>query len=149
MDSLDLTVKIGWRRQHPEFENLFWCPECGQYKDRGDFNKHKRGGVYSSCRQCHSNSATQYININRSLIRERCATYRENNRGSFNASSRYHKAISRVSLGDLYIKNKLHQQNLPITPETIELKRAQIQMKRTLKEFKKWNEENIKQEGVI
>lgn len=29
-----------------------------------------------------------------------------------------------------------------ITPEMIELKRVQIKMKRTLKEFKKWEEEN-------
>jgi len=46
------------------------------------------------------------------------------------------------SLADTYIRPILKKLDIPITPETIELKRQQITMKRTLKQFKQWRKEN-------
>jgi hypothetical protein len=44
---------------------------------------------------------------------------------------------------DNYVRMLLRrQQQIEATPKTIELKRQQIMMKRTLKEFKKWRQEN-------
>ena len=45
------------------------------------------------------------------------------------------------TLPDSLVKEYLKQQNILITPETIEMKRQQIIAKRTLKEFKKWRKE--------
>ena len=41
-----------------------------------------------------------------------------------------------------YVKDRLKACNIPITRETIKLKRREIIMKRTLKKFKKWRKEN-------
>ena len=51
-------------------------------------------------------------------------------------------AFDKVSLPDSYIIPILKKQGKPITPATIEFKRHQILMKRTLREFKKWRQEN-------
>jgi hypothetical protein len=45
------------------------------------------------------------------------------------------------NLTDLYVSIQLRALGIPITTETIKLKRQQIIMKRTLKEFKQWREE--------
>jgi hypothetical protein len=54
---------------------------------------------------------------------------------------RYKKNIV-VDIRDCYVRDILRLEAIPVMPETIELKREQIIMKRTLKEFKKFRKEN-------
>lgn len=49
---------------------------------------------------------------------------------------------SRNSLDDRYIKDKLKSLDILVIPITIELKRQQITMQRTLKQFKEWRKEH-------
>jgi len=46
------------------------------------------------------------------------------------------------TLGDSYVKTMLKSAGIKSTTESMNLKRAQISMKRTLREFKKWRDEN-------
>jgi hypothetical protein len=46
-----------------------------------------------------------------------------------------------AELADPYVKDLLWFSDKPITPETIELKRQQVTMKRTLKQFKQWRKD--------
>lgn len=50
--------------------------------------------------------------------------------------------FDRFSLPDKMVIPILKKQKKPITPETIEIKRQQLIMKRTLKEFKLWRKNN-------
>lgn len=64
--------------------------------------------------------------------------YRKKNRIKLLEESR--KATENLS--ERYIKGKLRRDKIVINPETIELKRQQIIMKRTLKQFKDWRKEH-------
>jgi len=69
-----------------------------------------------------------YLN-NRDIILKRCNKYFENNRK---------KVLERMkgyveNLDDYYIKCHLKKSGLPITPETIEIKRLQMQIRREIK----------------
>jgi hypothetical protein len=58
-----------------------------------------------------------------------------------------YKARIVADLRDCYIRNILRLEGIQATPETIELKRQQIIMKRTLSEFKKWRKEREDESG--
>ena len=79
----------------------------------------------------HSNNQARYTELEKK--------YRLNNGNEYYAKK---ARDSRYCLDDSYVKAKIRRQQLPITPEMIELKRQQIIMKRTLKLFKKWRFEN-------
>ena len=158
------------KRQHPTDPNLFWCPSCETYKAREEFFKKKtsKWGLAGMCKACASmanrkyrennpekkkewkrkyaennpekvkEGKRKYRENNLEKEKERCREYRENNLEK--EKERYRKYAERLSEG--YIKNRLKQGNLPVTPELIEIKRQQIAMKRTLKQIKQWRKEN-------
>ena len=111
-------------RKHPEIEGLFWCSRCEKFKDKNSFgfkacNVHQ---IYEVCISCRTDPVyKQQLRIIQSASRKR--------------------SIEMVS--DCYIRENIRKRGfLEITPETISLVRQRIIMKRTLKEFKKWREEN-------
>lgn len=124
------------KRQHPTDPNLFWCPKCKTYKARGEYDSCKttRYGIGVYCKECRRNirNKTEYA---KKRYWENPEQFREKAR------------ICVASLADSYIKSCLNTLEIAITPETIELKRQQIIMKRTLKEFKKWREEREDESG--
>jgi hypothetical protein len=89
-------------------------------------------------------------------IKERLKTYRIENRAAILASGRrsaknaywnnpvkYRNITKEATekMCDSYITASLRKSKFDITPETIELKRQQIIMKRTLKQFKEWRKQ--------
>lgn len=196
------------KRQHPDNPELFWCPKCETYKDRGEFHKghmeackgcRKKVQLPKQCQRCgntftpirgfqlycleckkkkidakpcklcgnmfipnHSpklhcdeclsqrrseiknNSRSEYYIKNKVAIEEyREGYWRDNKEKRKVIGLRYiHNSVDNIT--DRYAKDILSR-SLPnelITPETIELKRQQITMKRTLKQFKQWREQN-------
>ncbi len=152
------------KRQHPTDPNLFWCPKCKGYKLRIEFysNKHKKNGIGGWCRSCMYNSINKEKKAecnriwrikNLEQINERVSIYRINNQEQIRRKSAIYKKShrkmirkkekkDRIDLNDSYLKHILRLTGPEITPETIKLKRHQIIMKRTLKQFKKWRQEN-------
>jgi hypothetical protein len=161
------------KRQHPDNPELFWCPKCEGYKERGEFYKAIRSkhGITSYCKNHVDAAANIRKKENRTAESERRkrwrtdnsqreirtreayygtdywkkyrVRYREANRDI--ANERRREGIANVT--DKYVRVKLKQADIAVTPASINLKRQQIIMKRTLKEFKKWRGENEQREG--
>jgi len=121
-------------RIYPNNHDLFYCSNCQKYKSRSEYYKQKLGkyGVDGYCRECRKILVTNEIKY-----KSRKKRYKEN--------PEYFKSISKSqndSLSDSFIKTRLRFFGINITPETIELKRQQIIMKRTMRELRKWRKEN-------
>jgi len=130
------------KRQHPTDPNLFWCPKCQTYKAREEFSRNKSlfNGIAKYCKICFK--IFRDINYQRHI-----SVHQE--RSKVNGKTQKHKNLvisymkrRRDTLSSGYIAEKLNRSRLPVSPETIELKRQQIIMKRTLKQFKQWRKEN-------
>ena len=147
------------KRQHPDNPELFWCPKCQGYKARREFGERKasKDNVDWYCKPCNCRrSMDVYLSSDKGLRnareRERRKTrqeylaamkaWRKRNPEKHNAARKKIKAKSISELKDRYLTEIMRRGGLSITPETIELKRQQITMKRTLKEFKQWRGEN-------
>jgi hypothetical protein len=124
-------------------------------------------GITGTCKKCCGETSSAWKHRNKSKaktydrvskgrrhdkIRIENKVWREKNRDHLAAYSRQRRTEKpehikgmlqswqkkvKESLSDVYIIPILKAQGLPITPEMIELKRQQITMKRTLKQFQK------------
>ena len=110
------------KRGHPQTpDNLnkkMQCKLCARLSN-GKWRKNNPEKERESSRQWKKNNLEK--------VREGCRKWKKNN-------------VSKLQL--YYIVERLKYCGTEITPETMELKRQQITMKRTLKEFKKWRKEN-------
>jgi hypothetical protein len=125
------------KRGHPQTpDNLnkkMQCKLCARLSD-GKWRKNNPEKERESSRQWRKNnpekvreSDRKWKKNNLEKVREHCSQWKKNN-------------VSKLQL--YYIVQRLKHCGTEITPETMELKRQQITMKRTLKEFKKWRKEN-------
>lgn len=151
------------KRQHPTDPNLFWCPKCRAYKARSEFNNKKtnHNGINSYCKACHARDCGErrkgayrlrhnqlarerYIPSSRILLTEyekkqHARSWFKNNPGKVKIL----ESLKRLNLPDSYLRARLKIRGIADAPaELIELTRQGIIMKRTLKQFKKWREEN-------
>ena len=98
------------------------CNKCGEIKSITCFSPEKKAksGLKNDCKSC------------RNKINE---TWRDNNKEYYKQVSKFRTRVRKVgtNLYDGYISTYLRRQNIPITSETIELKREILKLKRLAK----------------
>lgn len=122
------------------------CRKCGQEKPLSEFVKDKTCalGYSHTCKQCNAERNRKWRAANPEKIREykrkRYAAnpekVRERNRKWCAANPEKvleYKRKWREILSDGYLRSRLKQRNLPVTPETIEYKRIQLKLYREIK----------------
>lgn len=135
------------KRQHPDNPDLFWCPKCRTYKVRGEFGyaRDRKQNIAAVCKLCNNNwgktnkekrkeTAKKYRESHKKECKERTVAWARANKDRLNR-----KRIQ--GLADGYVVHCMRRSSAPVTPETIELTRQRIIMKRTLKQFKEWRKE--------
>jgi len=139
------------------------CPKCGEFKPLSRsywyLNITALDGWSSLCKVCKMEIERTYLNSPKG--KETRRLYHKSGRKN-EANKRWHKnskdpehpkklereRLARLKkhdrkfLTNTYIKNLLKSKGIEVTLESIEFKRQQILMKRTLKQFKKWRKEN-------
>ena len=122
------------------------CRKCGQEKPLSEFVKDKTCalGYSHTCKQCNAERNRKWRAANPEKIREykrkRYAAnpekVREYKRKRYAANPEkvleYNRKWREI-LSDGYLRYKLKQLNLPVTPETIEYKRIQLKLYREIK----------------
>ena len=60
------------KRQHPTDPNLFWCPKCQDYREKGKFYKSNTGkdGIGAYCKKCTAHHLTEWAKTNQEKIKE-------------------------------------------------------------------------------
>lgn len=122
------------------------CRKCGQEKPLSEFVKDKTCalGYSHTCKQCNAERNRKWRAANPEKVleckRKRYAAnpekVREYNRKWCAANPekvRERNRKWREILSDGYLRYKLKQLNLPVTPETIEYKRIQLKLYREIK----------------
>jgi ribosomal protein L20 len=122
------------KRQHPTDPNLFWCPKCKQYKPLTDKYWWKRynktGWSYRSpCIKCikdyrveHKDQYLEYV--------KKCRKHNHYKTPPRPDHSRKSHRLWVQRMGNSYIIRLLTKSGVAINPETIELKRQAITIKR-------------------
>ena len=92
------------------------CRKCGQEKPLSEFVKDKTCalGYSHTCKQCNAGRNRKWRAANPEKVLEYNRKWRE-------------------ILSDGYLRYKLKQLNLPVTPETIDYKRIQLKLYREIK----------------
>ena len=122
------------------------CRKCGQEKPLSEFVKDKTCalGYSHTCKQCNAERNRKWRAANPEKVREYnrkwCAAnpekVREYKRKRYAANPEkvleYNRKWREI-LSDGYLRYKLKQLNLPVTPETIEYKRIQLKLYREIK----------------
>jgi hypothetical protein len=91
-------------------------------------------------KQAYRKDPQKYLERHKARIAANPEKYRQLRKEKYNADPEKLKERHRQwgrDLADGYVAEKLKRQGIEVTPETIELKRQQITMKRTLKQFQK------------
>ena len=122
------------------------CRKCGQEKPLSEFVKDKTCalGYSHTCKQCNAERNRKWRAANPEKVleykRKRYAAnpekMREYNRKRYAANPekmREYNRKWREILSDGYLRYKLKQLNLPVTPETIDYKRIQLKLYREIK----------------
>ena len=122
------------------------CRKCGQEKPLSEFVKDKTCalGYSHTCKQCNAERNRKWRAANPEKVleykRKRYAAnpekVREYKRKRYAANPEkvleYNRKWREI-LSDGYLRYKLKQLNLPVTPETIEYKRIQLKLYREIK----------------
>lgn len=126
------------------------CRKCGQEKPLSEFAKDKNCALGHThiCKQCKADQSRKRYAVNPEKMREYAREYRAANLEKCREMTRKWRAanpeksreIIRKSwckcvdnLNDNYLRHKLKDNNLPITPETIDYKRIQLKLYREIK----------------
>lgn len=107
------------------------CRKCGQEKPLSEFVKDKTCalGYSHTCKQCNAERNRKWRAANPEKVLE-C----KRKRYAANPEKvREYNRKWREILSDGYLRYKLKQLNLPVTPETIEYKRIQLKLYREIK----------------
>lgn len=107
------------------------CRKCGQEKPLSEFVKDKTCalGYSHTCKQCNAERNRKWRAANPEKIRE----YKRKRYAANPEKVREYNRKWREILSDGYLRYKLKQLNLPVTPETIEYKRIQLKLYREIK----------------
>ena len=127
---------------------LLRCTKCGEYKKVEGF-KMVRGYIKSHCYQCEAEQQRErslnnpevwknYRKLHKDKVREWKKISIERVKGSETYIAQRKRAKLRKvnEIRDTYLKDNMKRDGIPITPETIELKRQQIMIHRELKQLK-------------
>lgn len=107
------------------------CRKCGQEKPLSEFVKDKTCalGYSHTCKQCNAERNRKWRAANPEKIREyKRKRYAANPEKVLEYNRKWREILS-----DGYLRHKLKQLNLPVTPETIEYKRIQLKLYREIK----------------
>lgn len=101
--------------------------------------------------QRYKDSSKKYYLTNREKCIKRSVEYHKKHRNSESSIKRRIRYKKRIvdELRDNYVKHILNLTGVIVTDTTLALKRQQLTMKRTLKQFKKWRKENEPDYSVI
>ena len=107
------------------------CRKCGQEKPLSEFVKDKTCalGYSHTCKQCNAERNRKWRAANPEKVREYNRKWCAANPEKVREYNRKWREI----LSDGYLRYKLKQLNLPVTPETIEYKRIQLKLYREIK----------------
>lgn len=75
----------------------------------------------------------KYRENNQEKIKVYCRNYYIKNKEKILFRNQKYKEKNRVELSEVYLKNELKRRGMPITPETIEIKREQVKILRLIK----------------
>jgi transketolase len=141
------------KKQHPTDPNLFWCPKCKGYKTREEFGKTMgHNEVRAYCLPCEINRVYEWRKNNPEKVKASHKRYRENHKEYRTEYTRKwqkknpekQKEMSKIynrkmvdRLKNCYLIQNMKYQGIFISPETIELKRQQITLKRNLKKLRR------------
>lgn len=107
------------------------CRKCGQEKPLSEFVKDKTCalGYSHTCKQCNAERNRKWRAANPEKVREyKRKRYAANPEKVLEYNRKWREILS-----DGYLRYKLKQLNLPVTPETIEYKRIQLKLYREIK----------------
>lgn len=115
------------------------CRKCGQEKPLEEFAKDKKCALGHThiCKQCKADQSRKRYAVNPEKAREYAREYARKWRAANPEKSReiirksWCKCVD--NLNDNYLRHKLKDNNLPITPETIDYKRIQLKLYREIK----------------
>ena len=124
----------------------YYCRECASERNKDRvINKEKYRESDKRWRESHRKECAErsalWRSANKDYFRQYWKKRRAENPIAFAENHKRNDGRARRDLFDSYIKILLNSAGVPVTPETIELKRQQIIMKRTLKQFKEWRKE--------
>ena len=107
------------------------CRKCGQEKPLSEFVKDKTCalGYSHTCKQCNAERNRKW----RAANPEKVLEYKRKRYAANPEKVRERNRKWREILSDGYLRYKLKQLNLPVTPETIEYKRIQLKLYREIK----------------
>ena len=122
------------------------CRKCGQEKPLSEFVKDKTCalGYSHTCKQCNAKRNRKWRAANPEKVLECKRKWRAANPEKIREYKRKRYAANpekvleynrkwREILSDGYLRYKLKQLNLPVTPETIDYKRIQLKLYREIK----------------
>lgn len=122
------------------------CRKCGQEKPLSEFVKDKTCalGYSHTCKQCNAKRNRKWRAANPEKVLECKRKWRAANPEKIRECNRKRYAANpekvleynrkwREILSDGYLRYKLKQLNLPVTPETIDYKRIQLKLYREIK----------------
>ena len=132
------------KRQHPENPELFWCPKCRGYFKKSAFSicKARQHGIETYCKKCCSARKVDWRLSSPEGKKAQSVKHYKKFKKKILERTGLNSRRNRENLNDIYVKTALNRSGVTITPETIELKRQQLTMIRTLKQFKQWRKEN-------
>lgn len=107
------------------------CRKCGQEKPLSEFVKDKTCalGYSHTCKQCNAERNRKWRAANPEKVLEcKRKRYAANPEKVLEYNRKWREILS-----DGYLRYKLKQLNLPVTPETIEYKRIQLKLYREIK----------------
>ena len=123
------------------------CSQCREQKDVSFFSKQARrpDGLRGHCKSCDKLRRSDYYKKNyQSIIKPRQQANRENtnkrrnkwredNHETYKKRNKEDAIKAKERLSDGYVKDRMKYCNIPLTPETIEIKRELIKLHELLK----------------
>lgn len=103
------------------------CPICGKERIVFEKTRARHGYITDVCQNCHNKERLKNRIKENSDLADRIKNKQK---------VRQKRNILNLSNG--IVAAKLRAVNCPVTPDTLELRRQQILMRRTLKQFKQW-----------
>ncbi len=113
-----------------------WCYCCKQDKPFSDFgrNRAKHDGLQNECKKCRVVAARKAYAKNPQINIEAVRRWRKANPERHRAADRKNRAQARKVLADWYVRGILRAEDIPIAPDTMALKRAQLQLTRSIRD---------------
>lgn len=112
-----------------------WCSYCKQTKLFTEFcrNRTKPDGLQDHCNECRRALVREAYARDPQAIKERNKRWKAANPEKFREMTRKTMSKSRGGLAEWYVRKLLKDNDLIVAPDTMALKRAQLQLTRSLR----------------